>query len=115
MTRVVSLIDSALTHIPFRSEDEVAKFLKPLDVSDQCALITAMYVGRDHIHDSKLNDDVLSLKSFNRYHVTGDETYWFIHPVEFARILYEKNSNLSDYFSAFLRCAEGSEVSLNNF
>jgi hypothetical protein len=105
MTNVTQLIASAKQNIPFTNQAAAQGFLNQYGVDDQAALISALYIGRDHIHDSSIRADyVPSGMAFDRFFQTGDASKWLINPSDFARILYEKNTNASVYFDAFLRC-----------
>lgn len=118
MTHIKQLIDAADPMIPFRSRSEADDFLQQYSLDDQAALVSALYIGRDHIHYNALNDDCFNAGiEFNRFfHTGGDgDVRWLIEPSEFKDILYEKNTNLQTYYKAFLRCANGSELDLSSF
>jgi len=118
MTHIQQLISAAQPLIPFKNTSEAQGFLQQYTIDDQAALISALYIGRDHIHHSQLNDDCLNAGiAFDRYLHTGGGhgVRWLISTKDFAEILYEKNANLSTYYQAFLRCANGSAVNLSNF
>lgn len=116
MTSIMDLIDSISPHIPFRSEESAQTFLDRYDIEDQVALISALYIGRDHLHDSIIKlDYVPNGWAFDRHFTTGSAPKWDISPADFARILYEKNSNLHTYYKAFIRCTQASEYSLDSF
>lgn len=116
MTNIHSLITAATPHIPF-SPAAAQSFLANYDVNDQAALISALYIGRDHYHDDAIQPDyVPEGMVFDRYfHTGGNGSSWFINPAEFAGILYEKNSQLNAYFEAFLKCATASGYNLASF
>lgn len=116
MTKISELIENILPSIPFRTEEGVRSYMGRLSVEDQAALVTALYVGRDHIHhdlliENYVPDDV----PFDRYFITGGNPDWMIAPSDFARIMFEKNSSLNSYYSAFVRCTQASGCHLNNF
>ncbi|MFL1916979.1 hypothetical protein ACJW8B_16530 [Plesiomonas shigelloides] len=116
MTHIVNLINDAVSATPFTlvSADT---FLSQYQVSDQAALISALYIGRDHLHDNEIRDDYVPQSMvFDRYFITGDgNPRWDINPADFARILYEKSTNLGMYFTAFVRCANSSQLDLSYF
>ncbi|ARJ43693.1 hypothetical protein B1H58_17670 [Pantoea alhagi] len=118
MTDINNLISAASPHIPFRSENAAQQFLSQHTVSDQAALVSALYIGRDHLHDDKIQPNyvpngIVFDRNFHTYGVTSGR--WLIEPTDFARILYEKNSQLTDYFTAFQRCAKASRYVLAKF
>lgn len=45
MTRVDKLINDLLSILP-TNESKIASFLSNYDIEDQCALISALYIGR---------------------------------------------------------------------
>ena len=111
MTSVTQLIAAATPHIPFSNEAAAHAFLNQYDVSDQAALISALYIGRDHIHNSSMQPNyVPNGIPFDRYFHTGNAPKWLIIPSEFAGILYRMNTNASTYYSAFLRCVPPSAI-----
>jgi hypothetical protein len=114
MTSVTLLIAATTPHIPFANEAAAQAFLNQYDVNDQAALISALYIGRDHIHHSSIRPGyVPNGYAFDRFFQTGDASNWLISPAGFASILHEKNTNLSVYYDAFRRCVPAS--SLTNF
>lgn len=118
MTDIQQLIAAADQFIPFKNSDVAQDFLNKYSTADQAALISALYIGRDHIHSSQLNNDCLNSGiPFDRYFHTGggNGVRWLINPEEFAQILYEKNTALRTYYQSFLRCATGSNIQLNTF
>ncbi|SPX72026.1 Uncharacterised protein [Morganella morganii] len=110
---IQNLINNIKPLIPFSSEQDANNFLKNYTQDDCYALLTAMYIGRDHIHDSVINhnyNSVLSSGSFNRYYHQNTASL-----NDIPRILYEKNTNLTSYYDSFIRCTMGSNFNLNNF
>jgi hypothetical protein len=73
----------------------------PFDVQEQ--LISAVYLGREHIHNSNLRDDVDINRSYTD-HISKDE---------YARILCEKGENLIIYLDKLESCAMASGFDLN--
>jgi len=118
MTDINTLIAAVTPHIPFRNENAAQQFLSQYSEGDQAALISALYIGRDHLGQSAIQPGyVPASMAFDRYFHTGGVAgqRWLIAPSDFARILYEKNSNLNGYFSAFTLCASASGYSLSSF
>lgn len=118
MTDINTLITAVTPHIPFPNENAAQQFLSQYPESDQAALISALYIGRDHLHERTIQPDyVPESMAFDRYFHTGGDAgqRWLIAPGEFARILYEKNTQLSEYFSAFTLCASASGYNLSCF
>ncbi len=117
MTNITQLINAIGSFIPFKSESSAQAFLAQYSLDDQAALISAAYIGRDHIHNNSFRSDYVPQgMTLNRYFVTGDGSpRWFIQPNEFKTILYEKNTALTNYYNAFLRCANGASFNLSTF
>ncbi|HGI7029129.1 TPA: hypothetical protein ACJVFL_002457 [Klebsiella aerogenes] len=118
MTHIQQLIAEAAPYIPFQSKSIASSFLQQYSADDQAALVSALYIGRDHIHVSQLNSDCLNSGiPFDRYFHTGGGhgVRWMINPAEFPTILYEKNTALSNYYQSFVRCANGSGIDLSTF
>ena len=116
MTSITDLIDRVSSHIPFRSTEAAQAFLDGYSVDDQAALISALYIGRDHIHDTVIRDDYVPDGCvFDRYFTTGRAPKWDISPTEFARILYEKGNNLPTYYTRFIDCTRASKYKLESF
>ena len=118
MTHIQQLISAADPLIPFKNEAVASAFLHQYSVDDQAALISALYIGRDHGGANQLNEDCfIEGMPFDRYfHTGGGHGYgWLIAPTEFGRILYEKNTNVRTYFHSFVRCASGSGIDLSTF
>lgn len=118
MIHIQQLITAATPLIPFQSESAAAAFLNQYSIDDQAALISAFYIGRDHIHANQIQSDyVPATIPFDRYFHTGGGhgVRWLIKPEDFATILYEKNTNLHTYYDAFVRCANGSGINLSSF
>ena len=116
MTDVTTLIEAVLPHIPFSSKATAQSFLNQYSTEDQAALISALYIGRTHLEQHEFDAQHLSGNiPFDRFYETGDGNPWIIPPEGFARILYEKDTNLKTYYDTFLECAAGSSFSLENF
>src|SRR5690606_54848 len=95
-----------IPHIPFDSEKTAQQFINQYDEDDRFALVSALYIGRSHIHANEIDDDHIKyLRSgeLNRFWEKGN-----IAANEIARILYEKNTNLTIYYEAFKRCTTNS-------
>ena len=116
MTSITQLIQTISPHIPFSSVASAQAFLNQLSVDDQAALISALYIGRDHIHSNEVRPDYVPHGvPFDRYFVTGPQTKWEIPQSNFAQILHEKNTALQMYYNSFLRCASNYGNSLTTF
>lgn len=110
---IQKLINNIKPLIPFASEQDANNFLKNYPQDDCYALLTAMYIGRDHIHSNSINpdyDSVISSGSFNRFYHQGTASL-----SQIPRILYEKNTNLTSYYDSFIRCSTNSGIDLNLF
>lgn len=116
MTHINNLTSNLLNALPFTTEAEAETFLSEYSIDDQCAMISAMYIGRDHIHDDQIRDDYIPQRiKFDRYFVTGDFSRWLIRPADFARIIYEKEHCLNTYLTAFSKCCSNSGIDLQQF
>lgn len=116
MADIQQLIGSISSHIPFPDVETAQKFLDQYSIDDQAALISALYIGRDHLYDTQIRPDYVPRNmTFDRYFTVGHASKWDIDPSAFARILFEKNTALDTYYQAFLRCVIGSKYRLQNF
>ena len=110
---IQKLIQQIKPHIKFDSEASAQRFLDGYDVSDQMALISALYIGRDHIHAQELREDFLKYAKTGELNRTWEEKT--VPPKDYATVLYEKGLNLNTYYDAFLRCMTNSNINLSNF
>ncbi|HAX3344861.1 TPA: hypothetical protein JWL09_005112 [Escherichia coli] len=122
MTRVDKLINDLLSILP-ANESKIASFLGNYDIEDQCALISAIYIGRDNIYCNNFTEGrdmpYFTLgdqyNGYHRFFTTGKAPNWMIEPTDFARIIFDKQNNLSQYFTAFIRCSGGSGYNIADF
>jgi hypothetical protein len=83
MTDIQQLIRAALAGVPFRSVVNTQAFLNTYSLEDNSALITALIIGRDHIHDDRIRPDyVPDDLSFDRFLHTGSAGIWLIQPAD---------------------------------
>ncbi|WP_153065927.1 hypothetical protein [Xanthomonas campestris] len=78
-------------------------FLDTLSPDVQEQLISAIYLGREHIHSTELRDDVEISRSYTDH----------IGKNEYARILHEKGDNVITYLNKLESCAKASRFDLN--
>jgi hypothetical protein len=107
------LINKIRPLIPLSSEQAAQSFIDSLGESDPIALISAMYIGRSHIHSNEINDDHKELLFSGKI-----DRFWEKDNVpenEIARALYEKNTNLNTYYDAFIRCTTNSNFDRSKF
>ncbi|ECM1026417.1 hypothetical protein BZ329_21830 [Salmonella enterica subsp. enterica serovar Enteritidis] len=122
MTHINKLINDLLSILP-ANESKIASFLSNYSIEDQCALISAIYIGRDNIHSNNFTegrDTPYFIPGdqhigYHRFFATGKSPNWEIEPTKFARIIFEKQNNLSQYFTAFIRCSGGSGYNIADF
>jgi len=97
-------MNSLKANIP-SSRETAQKFLAPLSPSVQQQLIAAIYLGREHIHSSKLrkDEDIEMSRSYTDY----------IGQDEYANILWEKGNNVITYLNKLEECANASGFDLN--
>ncbi|AEG13591.1 hypothetical protein G3485_22040 [Shewanella baltica] len=108
-----ALIFAIKPHIPFVSEAAAQVFLTQYPDADQSAFITALYIGRSHLHFDELSPDYKSgllSGEINRH--WDDDT---VPAKDRAKVLYEKNSNLTTYYDAFIRCTNNSKYNRDMF
>lgn len=99
---IYSAMNNLKSSIPHSVADAQALLdTLPFDVQEQ--LISAVYLGREHIHNSNLRDDVDIDRSYTD-HISKDE---------YARILCEKGENLIIYLDKLEACAMASGFDLN--
>lgn len=98
---VVNAITSLKAIVPLTAADARA-FLEvlPTDIQDQ--LIAALYLGREHIHCSKLRDDIEMSRLYTD-HISRDE---------YANVLSEKGTNVATYLNKLEECASASGFDL---
>jgi len=100
---IYQAIETLNDSVPMSLSD-AEKFLSSLSEKEQEQIIAAIYIGRDHIHDDSLrSSDEISRRATD--HIPKDD---------YARIIYEKNSNVAIYLKKLLSCAEKSGFDLNN-
>lgn len=86
-----------------RSVEDAQVFLDTLSPDVQEQLISAIYLGREHIHSTKLRNDVEISRSYTD-HIGKDE---------YARILHEKGDNVITYLNKLESCAKTTGFDLN--
>jgi len=121
-TYIRDLIDAAMAELPIRDEQHAREFLNTFNMSDQCALITAARIGKDHYGQNRLRDDSEDPAAyfpptdpFSRFHTTGEPTDWIIQPDKHAECFSLLSDCLPEYYGTFWRCAENSGYDLENF
>ena len=87
-----------------QSEQGAATFLSNYTPKVQEQLINAIYLGREHIHATKLRDDVEISCKFVQ-HIPSEE---------YPRIIAEKGENTEKYLEKLEECANASKFDLNN-
>ncbi len=91
-------------NIPSTQKD-AQNFLSTLSPSVQQQLIAAVYLGREHLHSTKLrNDPDIEISRAYTNHIQQDE---------YANILWEKGNNLINYLNKLEVCANASGFDLN--
>lgn len=85
------------------SKEEAQAFLDKFDLATQQQIIAAVYIGREHLHDTKLREMDVSVGYTDH-----------INQREYANIVYEKAHVIPTYLSKLLECAENSGFDLRN-
>lgn len=93
-----------LKNIVPTSEAAAQQFLNTLPTNVQEQLICAIYLGRDHLHDTSLRADATLSRSATDH----------IDRAEYARIIHEKGSNAVTYLDKLVECAQASKFDLNS-
>ena len=97
-------INSLKANLP-SSRGAAQTFLNTLSPSVQQQLIAAIYLGREHIHSSKLREDEdIEMSRLYTDHIGQDE---------YADILWEKGDNVITYLNKLEECANASGFDLN--
>ncbi len=99
---IYSAMNNLKSCIPLSVADAQA-FLDTLPSDVQEQLISAVYLGREHIHCSSLRADMVINRSYTDHISKGD----------YARILHEKGQNLITYLDKLESCATASDFDLN--
>lgn len=116
MTDIQQLILAARPLIPFRRIHDAQAFLKSWPLEDQFAIISALCIGRDHMGANVIRPGyVADDQSFDRFLHIGSTGIWLIMPEDFAGMLCEAGTSLSEWFTAFEHCAETSGYELDEF
>ena len=91
---------------PFQSEAAAQAFLSSISPEAQAQVISAMYIGRNHLHLDQFSDDDAPYVS-----PAGLIKYCdHIEPKEFARILCEKGQSTQTYLQRFILCAKNDRI-----
>ncbi len=96
-------IKNLKSNIP-SSETAAQNFLNTLSPEVQEQLISAIYLGREHIHSDTLRADLEINRSYTSH--LGSEI--------FARIIYEKGQNTVTYLEKLESCSQKSDFDLNS-
>lgn len=122
MSYIEKLIDDALCAGNFCNEKDAETFLIQYPQDDQCALITAARIGKDHFTDQKLREGPENSAAyftpqnpFNRFHTTGTPSKDVIPLETLAKWFFLLSNDLPGYYDAFMRCAKNSGYDLANF
>ena len=83
---------------------DAQSFLDTLSSEVQQQLISAIYLGREHIHSTELRKDIEINRLYND-HITKDQ---------YARVIHDKGENVTTYLNKLESCANASGFDLNN-
>jgi len=89
---------------PIRSLEIAQRFLEDLPVELQTKLISAIFLGREHLCCDKLREDV----EISRSYIEN------IEPADYARNILQKGDDYNLYLDKIVACAEASGFDLNN-
>lgn len=101
MSNLTTSIQQFLTS-SLSSKSEVQSFLDKYDAIVQLQFVSALYIGRNHIHLSRFREQPTILVAD---HINADE---------YARLIFEKGKNVNTYLEAFLRCAKEADYDINS-
>jgi len=99
-------IYAAINNLKLNAPVSVASaqdFLNTLSPLVREQLISAIYLGREHIHVSQLRDDVEINRAYTD-HIPKDD---------YAKILHEKGASAISYLEKLVSCAKASEFDLD--
>ncbi|MDC4501889.1 hypothetical protein ACT4U9_11830 [Acinetobacter baumannii] len=88
---------------PINSINDVKYFLSQYPTNVQQQFVSALYIGRDHIHYSSLRENT-EISSQNYDHIQGSE---------YSRLIFEKGSNVATYLQKFRECAAASNFNID--
>lgn len=121
MTCVVALIRDLKSNVQL-CQYSAHQFLSKYSIDDQCAIISVICIGRDHINHSQFimsDEETIGYfgpsSPFSRYLFTGHGPSWRIRPEDFASMLSSKSDSIIMYCEAFIRCARNSHYDLHCF
>ncbi len=100
---IYAAMNSLKSNIP-HSVAAAQAFLNRLPPNVQDQLISAIYIGREHIHSNSLRNDMKINRAYTD-HISKDE---------YANIIYEKGNSVITYFEKLELCAGASGFNLNS-
>ncbi|KTB91324.1 hypothetical protein CCL16_11755 [Pseudomonas syringae] len=100
-TTVYDAIDTFITAGKVSAPD-AQNLLSLYSSKVQAQLICAMYVGRDHIHDTELKEPGENYIGYTD-HISAED---------YSQIIYEKNVNVRTYLEKIMECARNSGFDL---
>ncbi|MDR6798341.1 hypothetical protein [Acinetobacter calcoaceticus] len=102
MTTLSTAITRFLS-VSINSPNDVKFFLSQYSALVQQQFVSALYIGRDHIHYSSLRKDI----------DVSRQNYDHIQASEYSRLIFEKGSNVSTYLQKFRECATASNFNID--
>lgn len=85
------------------SIDDVKHFLNRYPANVQQQFVSALYYGRDHLHQSNLIDGSVISKQ-NIDHIENSK---------YGNLIFEKGSNVATYLQKFRECAAASNFNID--
>ena len=85
------------------TQPQAESFIESLDAKQQMQIITAIYIGRDHIHSDHWNEEKMLSTDYIDH----------IPKSNYAQIVFEKNTALINYLNSIERCAANEGFDLN--
>ncbi|MFI8145045.1 hypothetical protein [Acinetobacter sp. ABJ_C5_2] len=102
----MTTLSTAITHFlstSINSSNDVKIFLSQYSALVQQQFVSALYIGRDHLHHNSLRQDI----------EISSQNYDHIRDSEYTRLIFEKGANVATYLQKFRECATASNFNID--